>query len=710
MIFAIIVGTVSLLIALIGIFVFQVNIRDRRNILFFLACMSISAWMGLFSLLHIVPSEQLLFLSRVITAPILFAPGFLLIFIQNFPKNSKNSILKSLIIHAFFIAFFLSFLFSDDYISHSEVIGGKHRFTSGWAYAAAQTYVVGCAIICAITILRKMKTLKGDAKFQLKLINIGLLLCVVFGSFFAVILPILGHSEYNTIAPIGTLCLVFFLAVSILKYQFMDVRLIITKSIATFILVLMVIFSAFLSHVFLSSFLHVPSVVQLIILSILWTFAGHPLHHFLITTAKQAFVKGWYNFEETSKKIAHLLSKSTSIDTALINVKLYLENTLEFDTLTLYLKDGYFINKSLTGTLVGVEIQSDTQLLAPQQVSDTSIFIDKTTHSSKNTFIELKGFKKHHLPPELKKATAILPIYINAHQPLAAIVIQKKLGGLPVTPSDFNLLSSIQNQLSTLFHFHTAATKAAQLSSAKLIQSKLITSSPQISNYDIATHFSPSSTIGGDYLTVMPLPNNGTRLILADVVSHGLEAGIGTFILSSILKTLIPDHTCPADIKTLNHKVNDVLMRFNDDNDLDISLSMVIMDISDSGDIRFCGSHDPLLFYRAASKHIEAIPIDSFSSRHGMFHSTLDAISEQVISLQKDDILFLYTDGLSEAIRMPNHGTETMFGIERIKTYLKRHANKAPEIIRSGLVNDHKKWTNGIYEDDVCMVVIKKIV
>ena len=75
-------------------------------------------------------------------------------------------------------------------------------------------------------------------------------------------------------------------------------------------------------------------------------------------------------------------------------------------------------------------------------------------------------------------------------------------------------------------------------------------------------------------------------------------------------------------------------------------------------------------------------------------------------SFQKGDVLVMLSDGLPEASNENNE----MYDYDRIVDLIVKNHAKEPEEIKSELFNSLNSWLNGgIPEDDVTLVIIKKV-
>ena len=85
--------------------------------------------------------------------------------------------------------------------------------------------------------------------------------------------------------------------------------------------------------------------------------------------------------------------------------------------------------------------------------------------------------------------------------------------------------------------------------------------------------------------------------------------------------------------------------------------------------------------------------------------AALSCASTKEFTLQSEDVLFIYTDGITDA-RNPDG---KMFERENLKESLLRHAKKRSEMVRDGLLADLEQFTHGYpADDDRTLVVFRK--
>lgn len=113
--------------------------------------------------------------------------------------------------------------------------------------------------------------------------------------------------------------------------------------------------------------------------------------------------------------------------------------------------------------------------------------------------------------------------------------------------------------------------------------------------------------------------------------------------------------------------------------------------------------HEHLLVYRAKEKKVEKIRSGGIALK--MIPDISKIVKEQFVNFEEDDVIVLYTDGITEA---KNHEGE-MYGIQRFLNSLEKngHYNTSEKIFDS-LSKDFSNFVGEyIQNDDITMIVIK---
>ncbi|MFB3041989.1 MAG: PP2C family protein-serine/threonine phosphatase, partial [Candidatus Poribacteria bacterium] len=113
--------------------------------------------------------------------------------------------------------------------------------------------------------------------------------------------------------------------------------------------------------------------------------------------------------------------------------------------------------------------------------------------------------------------------------------------------------------------------------------------------------------------------------------------------------------------------------------------------------------HPPMFLYRAATNEI--LELESQFTPLGLLPTPEDMIYHaEVIPWNLDDILVLYSDGITEA----ENPEEEMYGTDRFKDILHDSAGLPPSEIKQKILCDLEMYRSGNGpEDDVTLVVVK---
>ena len=113
----------------------------------------------------------------------------------------------------------------------------------------------------------------------------------------------------------------------------------------------------------------------------------------------------------------------------------------------------------------------------------------------------------------------------------------------------------------------------------------------------------------------------------------------------------------------------------------------------------FSGLHQDILIYRAASGEIETFETDGMWL--GIMDDISDTLSVQTFELQVDDVIILYTDGITEGRN--EHGE--MLDTGGLSAVFQAVGDQAPEVIKQRILETASTYRNN---DDVTFVIIKR--
>lgn len=237
-----------------------------------------------------------------------------------------------------------------------------------------------------------------------------------------------------------------------------------------------------------------------------------------------------------------------------------------------------------------------------------------------------------------------------------------------------------------------------EINLAKNIQTKLLNGErPKLENSEVLGISIPARLIGGDYFDFYPLTNGKIRIVIGDVMGKGIPAAMLMILTRGAFRTAAESTKGPGETLTA---MNNALYR-----DLRILNSFVTV---------FCVDWDSTTgtFSYASAGHSlpeiirkDTTQFDMPSVRGIMLGGLPNQVyKEEKVTLSEGDLVFLYTDGIVEAVNKANE----MYKVDRLKDVLKSVVSKNIKTIEETVIEDIKVFTEGLPQrDDITMVLLK---
>jgi serine phosphatase RsbU (regulator of sigma subunit) len=219
---------------------------------------------------------------------------------------------------------------------------------------------------------------------------------------------------------------------------------------------------------------------------------------------------------------------------------------------------------------------------------------------------------------------------------------------------------------------------------------------PELPCFEFGSLIEPMAAVGGDFFDVIPLGDDKLGIVAGDVSDHGVGAALFMAMTVTLLRATSRRIAEPIEVL---RSVNQNLLEMNDTG-MFVTILYGVMDcVTREFEYARAGQSLPMLL------DVEgvAVELDHDSGQLlGLFPDPL--IDVQQLSLQPDNLLLIYTDGLSEA----ENSDGVMFGDERLYNTLKGGKNESAQDI-CGVVWDSLTEFRGeiAQHDDVTMLVVK---
>lgn len=237
----------------------------------------------------------------------------------------------------------------------------------------------------------------------------------------------------------------------------------------------------------------------------------------------------------------------------------------------------------------------------------------------------------------------------------------------------------------------------AELKKASEIQENLLEAiPPEVSGYKICACQEQCRSVGGDLYDMGLLPDGHLLFVVADVSGKGLGAAL---LMSNILASFrILYESSPFDLVEAVKRVS--LQMFKHSSPGDFATLFIGLVEPNTGKVRFINAgHNPPLLIRSDGtiENLEA---------SGLMIGAFDSASwtEESIELQDDDVLFIFSDGVTEAER-----DGEQYGDDRMERLVLEARKKAPKEIACCLMDDINIFMGDApRSDDITMLIIKK--
>jgi phosphoserine phosphatase RsbU/P len=214
---------------------------------------------------------------------------------------------------------------------------------------------------------------------------------------------------------------------------------------------------------------------------------------------------------------------------------------------------------------------------------------------------------------------------------------------------------------------------------------------------DIFAHIEPAKDVGGDLYDFQLLDDEHLAFAIGDVSGKGIPAALFMAVTKTYLKATASIDLCPSD----------TLVRMNDflstDNEADMFCTFLfgILNLNTGAIAYSNGGHNPPYILRTDGS------FDFLSKPVGTALGVIDGLEFQpaTAQLNKGDVLYLYTDGINEAM---NEDFEE-YTYPRLETLLKEiHLKSAKEIVDASVVSVKEFAGKAPQSDDITLLAIRR--
>ena len=320
----------------------------------------------------------------------------------------------------------------------------------------------------------------------------------------------------------------------------------------------------------------------------------------------------------------------------------------------------------------------------------------------------------------------VLPLMARASL-IGALILDYTQPDRPLNPRHQALYRGAIGQMahaleSVLLSREAAATAylEQELRVAREIQTTLLPATlPQLPGWQLAADWRSARLVGGDFYDFWWLTNKNTlreptnteqaepspsthpsaRLgfVIADVSDKGVPAAMFMALARSLVRAAALDGSSPA--RALE-RANRWIAR-DSESGMFVTIFYAILDTV-SGQMHYtCAGHNPPLIYQSATRNLVEL------TTPGIALGAIEEVQlqEATVTMEPDDLLICYTDGLTEAI---NAGGEP-FGVSRLRDMIVTHHDLHAQALLNHMIDSLHAFTDGQAPfDDVTLVIVRR--
>jgi sigma-B regulation protein RsbU (phosphoserine phosphatase) len=311
-------------------------------------------------------------------------------------------------------------------------------------------------------------------------------------------------------------------------------------------------------------------------------------------------------------------------------------------------------------------------------------------------FDQISGYRSHTM------LTA--PMRTPRRKTIGVVQLVNKKSGT-FTLQDERLLTAMASQAATVIENARLYAQEMQqrltsqeLETARTIQKSFLPQDiPRHAGWDIAASWRPVREVAGDFYDFYPLPDGRLAVVIADVSGKGVPAALFMALSVMMLRFAMSLNLAPG---ALLDRANRSLLS-DQRSKMFATVFAGYLDL-DSGAMQFAlAGHNPPLLYRAATGRCETLEASGVAM--GLFESA--EYVEKRVTLAEEDVLVLYTDGITEVI----DAQDKEFGEERLAKLVVQHASRPAQELAESIVQaaDAFAREQGTFDDET-LVVIKR--
>ena len=243
----------------------------------------------------------------------------------------------------------------------------------------------------------------------------------------------------------------------------------------------------------------------------------------------------------------------------------------------------------------------------------------------------------------------------------------------------------------------------SELSIATKIQADCLendfTAFNRLTAVNLTAHMKPAKEVGGDFYDVFMIDQDHLCFLIADVSGKGVPAALFMTMAKTHIKNFA---TVGLPLAEVAARANNQLC-YKNESGMFVTAFICVLDVR-SGEVQFVNAGHNCPFVQKQDGAFEM-----FRAKANLVFGLMEDVQyrEQTLTLNPGDSIYLYTDGVTEAL----NPEQELFGDDRLYEILNRHRAQAgePETFVQAIYREVQAFADGEPQaDDITMLYVTR--
>lgn len=436
------------------------------------------------------------------------------------------------------------------------------------------------------------------------------------------------------------------------------------------------------------------SLIILTVLALSLTFS--PIHSRVLRWLEEKLYPEKTKYKNALKEMIRRMSSFIEESQILENLSRWISETMGIHPIYAISIDGIAVAK------IPLKVHSPRSVLA--KIKDGSNFFwDEAVSNEDETETYIDEEEKKWA---MEKGISITVPMISRGEPVGVLSVGKKKNSEDFTGDDLEIFQeaayhtamALQNAKLQMEHLEKKRMDK-ELEVARDIQTRLMPREiPPVKGLEIHGEYQPCFEVGGDYFDIIPIDQDRTALVIADVSGKGVGAAL---LMSNLQASLKMSISFSLPLPDIVNKINKMIF----DNSLAsqfITFFICLWDDKTKTLEYINAGHNPPLILTTRNRTKKLSPTGI-----GLGIKANQVYKSKRVEMCVNDVLVIYTDGIEEFF---NHRLEA-FGFDRLFACFRETRQEHPRTMIRHLFNNLEDFAEGekaYHCDDLTIIVAKR--